>query len=266
MNRLISRCSLLTITLLLICTLSGNAADSGDSVMTETGTVLETKDAADYTYLNVQTNEDTVWVAIPATTIKVGEEVTYRQGMVMNNFHSKTLNRTFESIIFSPGLVMGAPASPSPAEEMKTGSTSSFAEAVSKEAEQTTSSPSQPQASGGSAGATVPYMETEVEKADGENGYTVAEIFSKADSLDGKQVRVRGKVVKVSPNIMGKNWIHIQDGTGDPMQNSHDLVITGTDMAEVDEIVVATGTMAAKKDFGFGYKYEAIIEEATLSK
>ena len=77
---------------------------------------------------------------------------------------------------------------------------------------------------------------------------------------------MKGKVVKFSPSIMGRNWIHLQDGTGDPMKNSHDLVVTSEATVETGQVVVAEGTLAAEKDFGAGYKYDAIIEQATVSQ
>ena len=65
---------------------------------------------------------------------------------------------------------------------------------------------------------------------------------------------------------MGKNWIHLQDGSGNPMHNSHDLVVTTSETVEVDNIVTIEGTLAAEKDFGAGYKYAAIIEDAAIIK
>ncbi|MEE4241540.1 MAG: DNA-binding protein, partial [Desulfopila sp.] len=239
------------------------AASNGvaEEISVESGTVLQTIDASPYTYLNIKTARDTVWVAIPAAEVQTGEDVSFIQGMVMNDFYSKTLDRTFDSVIFSPGLQQES-APPHPGKHNTAqNSASSFADAVKKESQQPSATMhSQAQHSAGSAGAIVPFMEVAVEKASGENGYRVEEIFSKAESLDGTEVRVRGKVVKVSPNIMGKNWIHIQDGSGDPMHNSHDLVVTSTDTAEVEAVILVQGTLAAKKDFGFGYSYEAIIE------
>ena len=64
---------------------------------------------------------------------------------------------------------------------------------------------------------------------------------------------------------MGKNWIHIQDGTGDPQKNTHDLVVTTDGMAEKGEVVTIEGVVAANKDFGSGYKYEVIIEDAKVT-
>jgi len=221
--------------------------------------------AADYTYILVKTAGRNTWVAMPATEVEVGDEVNYLPGMMMQNFESKTLDKTFASIIFSPGLAE-ASASPKQAEPKDDGAPSSFADAIKKETQQPAKSVTASQGSGGSSGAIVPSVSANVAKASGENGYTVGEIFAGAKELDGKTVRVRGKVVKVSPQIMGRNWIHIQDGTGDPMNNSHDLVVTSSELAEVEEVVVVEGKLAAQKDFGFGYEYDVIIEQAKLFK
>jgi len=122
------------------------------------------------------------------------------------------------------------------------------------------------QLSGGSAAARAPFTEVKIEKATGKNAYSVAEIFAKSKSLDGKVVRVRGKVVRYNPAIMGRNWIHIQDGTGDPMKNTHDLVATSTEKATVGDVITVEGKLAADKDFGAGYTYAAIIEGAKVIK
>ena len=100
-----------------------------------------------------------------------------------------------------------------------------------------------------------------VDKAD--EGYTVAEVFEKKDDLEGKSVRVRGKVVKFSAGIMGKNWLHLQDGTG--AQGTNDLTVTTQLSASVGDTVLIEGTMATEKDFGFGYFYDVIVEEAAVA-
>jgi aspartyl/asparaginyl-tRNA synthetase len=108
--------------------------------------------------------------------------------------------------------------------------------------------------------------ELKVDKAEGENGRTVEQCFAEAEQLDGKAVRVRGKVVKFSPEIMGKNWIHLQDGSGDPMKNTHDLVVTTAETVAKDAVIVIEGVLSKDKDFGAGYRYEAIIEDAKVVK
>ncbi|MBU0665201.1 MAG: DNA-binding protein [Proteobacteria bacterium] len=248
---------------------------------TISATVLETMNAGGYTYLQVDTGKVQQWVAIPESKVKVGDKVSYYDGMAMPNFTSKSLNRTFESIIFSPGLVgQGAPQAgphamnstikndtPNPHAAMpeagKPAGTDSFASAVQAEAPPATMQ--KMTASGGSLGAIAPYTEIKVEKAAGENGYNIEEIFAGNTKLDGKTIRVQGKVVKFSPNIMGKNWIHLQDGSGDPLKNTHDLVITTSAEPPKDkEVITIEGTVRANKDFGAGYSYVVIVEEAKI--
>lgn len=121
-------------------------------------------------------------------------------------------------------------------------------------------------AKGGSEGAKAPAAseQIKVEKAKGADAFTVAEAFEKAGTLDKKTVVVRGKVVKVSKGIMGKNWVHLRDGSGDPAKGTNDLVATTQDLPKVGDVVTAKGTLCKDKDFGAGYKYKAIIETATV--
>jgi hypothetical protein len=228
-----------------------------------TGKVVETMDAAGYTYLKVATDAGEKWVAVNQTPVKVGEEVSYMEGMVMQNFFSKTLDRTFPEITFSSGLVgKGAVIPETPAAGTGAGS---FSQALSTEGSPGTAAVGEMVT--GSQKAIVPFAEIKVEKAPGENSYTVAEIFSKGAELNGKTVVVRGKVMKVSPGIMGRNWIHIQDGTGSPEKNTHDLVITTTQEPGADwDIITMEGVLAANKDFGSGYSYVVLIEDANLKK
>ena len=90
------------------------------------------------------------------------------------------------------------------------------------------------------------------------------EIFEKRDELNNKEVSLRGKVVKVSPEIMGKNWLHIQDGTGYAQNNTNDIVVTTKDLPATGDVVIVNGTLYSKKDFGSGYKYDVIIEKAEI--
>ena len=138
----------------------------------------------------------------------------------------------------------------------------SFDSAMQGEASQAAVQPTA--SSGGSEAAMAQSEEVVVEKAEGENAYTVGEIFEKRTDLDTKTVLVRGKVVKVSNGIMGKNWLHLQDGTGDAATKTHDLVVTTAGTAEKGAVVVVEGVVAADRDFGSGYRYDAIIEEAEV--
>jgi len=239
----------------------GLNSPSGENVIS--GTVKETMNSSGYTYMLVTTDGKDAWVAIPETPVKEGATVNYFDGMEMTAFNSKTLDRTFDSIIFSSGLASDTPSKP---EAIKADTNDSFASAV--KAEQSSSSVpasiNDTQASGGSSGAIVPLAEISVEKSTAANGYSVSEVFSKAKEINGKKIQVKGQVVKVSPAIMGRNWVHLQDGTGDPMHNTHDLVVTTNETVELDAVVTLEGILAANKDFGAGYKYDAIIEEAAL--
>jgi hypothetical protein len=238
------------------------AATDGETV---TGTIIETMNSSGYTYMLVDAGGIQSWVAIPETTVKTGTQVSYYAGMTMPNFTSKTLNKTFENIIFSAGLA-GTAASAPGTSAAKSPPADSFSAALQAEQKSAAKDPSTAQASGGSAAAVAPLQEITVPKAQGENAYTVEEIFAGLKTLAGKKVRLQGKVVKFSPNIMGKNWVHLQDGTGNPLHNSHDLVLTTDTTPAVNAIVTMEGILMADKDFGAGYKYTAIVEQASLIK
>ncbi len=200
------------------------------------GKVVETMSSGGYTYALIEKGDKKIWVAVPQTKIAKGQTVTFQPGAEMANFQSKTLNRTFDKIIFSAGVASGE------------SSHDAAASAPSK-------------------GAIVaPPEKIKVEKASGPNAYTVEEIYKNIESLDKKTVSVRGKVVKVSTGIMNMTWIHLQDGSGDPKKGSHDLVVTTGENAEVGTIITATGTIAKDKDFGSNYKYKVIMEKASLKK
>ena len=214
------------------------------------GKVLETMNASGYTYVKLDDGSaDGVWAAGPKRDLKVGDEVTLKGGSVMENFTSKSLNKTFAKIIFASGFLRG--------DEAKAAGDFASAAAAGKGAKGMTS--------GGSAGSIVPFADLKISKAEGADAQTVGDLFAKRRDLDTKSVTVKGQVVKISKNIMGKNWIHIQDGSGDPMKNTHDLVVTTKDTAAKGDIVTVKGVVEADKDFGSGYKYDVIVEEATVS-
>jgi len=256
-------------------TLAAATAMDGKTIK---GEVLETMNSGGYTYIQVKAPEGNVWVAMPETKVEKGQQVACNPGMAMTNFQSKSLNRTFDTIIFSSGLGNGnQPANPHgsgmgmAAAPAAGGAT--FADAM--RAERGAGMGGAPAMGGtpldsamaGASGSTsniVPSKDISVKKAQGENAYTVGEIFEKGKNLNNKKVAVRGKVVKVSKMIMGKNWLHIQDGTGNPMQNTHDLVVTTMAEPALDSVVIVEGTLHANKDFGAGYKYDVIIEDADL--
>jgi hypothetical protein len=103
-------------------------------------------------------------------------------------------------------------------------------------------------------------MDIKIEPAEG--CITVGDLFSKKKDYSGKTVKIKGKVTKVNPAIMGKNWIHIQDGTG--FEEQYDLTVTSEVIPEVGSIVIIEGKIALDKDFGYGYAYPIIMEEGKV--
>jgi hypothetical protein len=222
------------------------------------GKVVEKLDVSIYTYIRLDDgagNES--WAAVPNTNLEIGEQITLKGGMVVRNFNSKALNRTFDSIIFAAGVIR--------ADGDKNAGTQAITMAGSDVNQSRMAAPGPtPQTPGGHA--KVPFSKLKVEKSTAQNGYTVEELFAKGASLNNQKITVKGQVVKVNPDIMERNWLHIQDGTGDPAKNTHDLVVTSSDIAEIGAIISIEGILAADKDFGFGYRYDVIIEDAVLLK
>ncbi len=211
------------------------------------GKVAETMNSGGYTYILLQTKTKMSWVAIAETEVDLGQEVVLAPGMEMVDFHSKSLDRTFDSIIFSEGLITqgGAVAGQGSAD----GGASPQEETL------------------GSKGAKPAAKENiKSEKATGENAYTVAELFEKRKELDNQDIVLKGEVVKVTARIMNKNWLHIQDGTGSAQDGNNDIVVTTMDLPSVGDNVTVKGVLFSDKDFGSGYRYDVIVEFGQVSE
>jgi hypothetical protein len=241
------------------------------------GKVLTTMASGGYTYIEIEENGQKLWAAAPVFKVAVGDKVEFPQGALMSNFQSKTLNRTFESILFVAYVKVGdAPTATPTAPTMPAGHPDISAAAAAVAAQDKVMPTGHPDISAAAAAVAAqdkvmpaghPQINTgkapaiaagSIPKA----GYTVEECFSLKDQLKGKSVAVRGKVVKYNASIMGKNWIHLQDGTG--KDGSRDITVTSQDSAQVGQTVLATGNITYDKDFGAGYVYVAIIEDATI--
>ena len=175
------------------------------------------------------------------------------KGMAMPQFHAKSLGRTFE-VIYFVGAIMDAAAAEAAGETVP-------------HDHPATEKTASPHGAGGmdASGARNVVEEANVaDVAKAAGGYTVAEIFAQSASLSGQAVKVRGQVVKFTPNIMGTNWVHIQDGTGSGV--TADLTVTTSDVVAAGDLVVVEGALTVNKDFGAGYKYDAIIEGASVTK
>ncbi|MCC6521247.1 MAG: hypothetical protein IT373_01170 [Polyangiaceae bacterium] len=105
-----------------------------------------------------------------------------------------------------------------------------------------------------------------VARATGDAARTVAEIYAQAPALEGKAVRVAGRVVKVTPNVLGRTWLHVQDGSGTPDKGDFDLVATTDEQPEPGDVVVLEGTLARDKDLGAGYRYPVLLELAKVQR
>lgn len=215
------------------------------------GKVAETMEAGGYTYVLVDTGKEKLWAATTVFQVKTGDVVSVPDAMLMNNFHSPSLNRDFPAIYFAgsiavnggnPGALKLPPGHPPIGgmanEEMP---------------------PNHPPVTGMTAPAKVDFTGLKPVKG----GKTVGEICANSAKLAGKSVAVRGKVVKYNANILGRNWLHIQDGTGETGGN--DLLITTTTEAKPGDTVLAEGKVGVNKDFGAGYKYSVLIEDAKVT-
>jgi hypothetical protein len=196
--------------------------------------VKEKIDGGGYVYLNVEEDGKDYWMAIANMPVEVGNTYYYNGGMVMKDFISKHLDKTFEAITFAEGIRL--------TEEVQI--TEDLVHEHSSEME-----------------ATV-VMTEKIEKAKG--GNSLEEVFKNRATLDKKNVIVKGKVVKVNNGIMDKNWVHIEDGS--QFNNEKDLTITTQETVKEGDIVTFKGTIVLNKDFGAGYVYDIILEEATLLK
>jgi hypothetical protein len=187
------------------------------------GKVTETMNASGYTYAEVNTGKNKVWVAAPVAPIKVGDQIEFSTVMPMKNFRSKSLKRDFSVIYFAPDFVTDKEAAKHSKSKQK-----------------------------------VAAVVKNIAKV--KDGNTIAEVYTEKNKLAGKIIRVRGQVTKFTANILKKNWLHIKDGS------TEDLTITTNNRVEVGDIVIISGKLELNKDFGYGYLYPVIVEDAKVTK
>lgn len=205
------------------------------------GTVSETMNAAGYTYVRVNAGGEKVWAAAPKFQVKVGDQVVVTpEGPPMRNYHSNTLNRDFPLVYFVGSIVNKTGGAPAKEAAMPAGHPPTA----------DSSTPPQIDVSG-------------ITRAKG--GVTIGELFASKASLSGKEITLRGKVVKFLSQIMGKNWLHVRDGTGDAKAHTDDLTVTTAVTVKVGDTVLVSGKVGLNKDFGYGYKYDVIIEDAKVT-
>ena len=192
------------------------------------GQVLETLNSGGFTYVRLKTAVGETWMVTSPVDVKVGSKVSVSSAMTVEKFESKSLHRTFDNIVF--GSIDGAAptahaSAPSPMKDVG---------------------------------------DVKVDKAEGSDAKTIAEIWASKGALKDRRVVVRGKVVKFLPSIMGKNWMHVRDGSGTRGKGDDDIAVISDDQATVGSVVTLTGTVRLDKDFGAGYQYPVIIDGAKL--
>jgi hypothetical protein len=197
--------------------------------------VMEVLQTSNYTYLLADENELETWLALPKMEAKEGDIYYYTGGFEMTNFESKEMGRTFESVLFLES-VSTAPVTAKSDEPVPNPHTTGI--------------------------ITVEKQKVDIQPA--KDGITIADLFAKKDSYEGKTVRIKGQVMKFNDAIMKRNWAHLQDGTD--YSGKYDLTVTTEAEVAVGDIVTFEGVVALNKDFGYGYSYEVLLENATLIK
>ncbi len=214
----------------LVLAAAGPTAQAAPSpqAITVKGEVLETRDVDSYTYLRLKTAEGEIWAAVPTTAVKKGAVVTIGDAMMMENFESKTLKKKFDKIVF--GQIVDPNVKPAPPH--------------------------------GAAAPTAAVAK--VAKAIGPDARTIAEVVKGRTAFKDKSVLVRGQVVKVNLGILGKNWLHLQDGTGTVADGTNDILVTTKDVAARGDIVTVKGIVHTDVNLGSGYAYAVLIEDAAI--
>lgn len=204
-----------------------------DEVSDEHKVVVEEVLQADrYTYLNVSENGEKFWIAVQKREASPGDTYYYRGGLLKRNFFSQEFNRVFETVYLVSEIW-----------QRPMGGGSAVDEALGN-------------LQGDEA---LPDLKVgRIEPAEG--AIKIAQLYSNKEKYNNKMVKVTGKCVKVNPRIMNRNWVHIQDGSGEKM----DLTVTTMEEIPLGAVVTLEGTIALDKDFGAGYRYDVIMEGAVL--
>jgi hypothetical protein len=214
----------------------------------QSGKVTYTKNAGGYTYLKVKEAGKDVWIAAMPMTVAVGDKVEYAGGDTMKDFKSKAMDQTFDSIRFVSRIHVVNKDMPK--DDIHKGMAGMPMDDVHKGVK--------PEAG---KVATAP-KQGEISKPRG--GKTVAELYSEKDKLNGKKVTARAKVMKVSKNILGKNWVTMSDGSGKAPDDK--IVVATLETPAIGDVLTASGVLKTNVNLGAGYLYKVVIEDAKFSK
>ena len=195
--------------------------------------VKEVQQTSGYTYLLVQESDKEYWMAVGKTETEIGEKLYYTDAMEMKNFESKELNKVFDRIFF----VDHVSKSPIDAETKRAEMIAKKQEGISKLLDSIKISPAI-------------------------DGQSIGELYKNAKDYDKQKVKVKGQVTKVNLNIMDRNWVHLMDGTKG--EDRSDLTFTTMDVVKVGDTVTFEGILALDREFGAGYVYPLVVEDAVL--
>ena len=203
------------------------------------GKVLEIKSAMGYKYLKLDENGTTTWIAIANAPVAVGDKIGFDKKTVMKDFKSKTLGQDFKEIYFASDVYL--PQKVTSPKSMKQMLGLDISPEIKEEK------------------PTKPFEKKET--------YTIEELHMWRKNLDKQTISIKGTVVKVSKDIMKRDWVHIGDGTGNEKKLTDDLIFTASNTkVKSGDTVQATGKIVVDKDFGYGYFYPIIIEDANFTK
>ncbi len=194
--------------------------------------VTDVMQTTNYTYLYVKENSADIWLAVPKMKASKGQTYYYDDGMLMENFVSKELGRTFDKIYFLGGVRTTL--------EVPMKKPTSMSDHNQK--------------------PVIEKKNVNIEAISG--GITIKELFANKAKYEGKVVKIKGEVSKFNPGIMNRNWIHLQDGTDN--NGEFDLTVTTDAVVKTGETITVEGKIALNKDFGYGYKYAVLMEAAVI--
>ncbi len=217
--------------------------------------VQEVLQATEYTYLHAKENGNEVWLAVPSMQAKTGDTYYYEGGIEMKKFESKDLHRVFESILLLDKINT----------EPKSAAVATTDKPYTNPETDNTASMSQENAPATSENykrKTTPPEKKEIKVAKPQGGTSIAELYSHKDAMAGKTVKIKGQVVKYTPAVMKKNWIHIQDGSD--FDGKFDLAVTSDNEVKVGDVVTVEGKISLNKDLGYGYFFDVIVEDAIV--
>lgn len=195
------------------------------------GKVIETLDAGNYTYVHVDSGEEKYWAATPPVSLETGSMVAFIPNMPMKNFASKTLDRTFDLVYFVGQIITDQSDAHAGGTEINQNASTNNAESFNVD---------------------------NIKKA--ANGLTIDETLTGKQKLAGETIQIRGMVVKYTPKVMGKNWIHIRDSS-----SATDLVVTTSGAVEKGDVILVSGKLQLDRDFGYGYIYDVLLEDSTVT-